>query len=353
MKPDIADKVQAYSVTTQIESVKELHENLLRGLERYIPERERPFSIAVLGLGAQVLPYGNNLKWFSKYFKNGKVVLMDYNPKILRQAEKYLRRQGFSDYFDFRKSDSEVISLDNLDDGTIVFRESNLKNPLPLKDSSLNFVDSTLTLHHIAAYKEKLKECFGEIYRVLNHGGLFHLGEGAVNMRRSEENIDSLLNLLKDVYFEDQRDQDFPIEIRRGSQKYHLVLTRAANFEIEFAPGLEDKIRTYNPDRKGKKLVFPLIDGDKDADFIEEVNLFYVLNNAEKIKLLGQLTPKRILDAIEQGIKERNKAQKGMVEYYSPLPVLLNLLDETGFAVDYQLTKRKVLPFVNIFARKL
>ena len=99
-------------------------------------------------------------------------------------------------------------------------------------------------------------------------------------------------------------------------------------------------------------MVFPLIDGNKDVDFIEEVNQFYFFNNAEKIKLFDQLTPKRILDAIEQGIKERNKAQKGLVEYYSPLPVLLDLLDETGFDVNYQLTGRKVLPFVNIFAVK-
>ena len=82
MKPDIADKVQAYSVTTQIESVKGLHENLLRGLERYMQKRERPLSITVLGIGAQVLPYGNNLEWFSKHFKDGKVVLRPANQEM-------------------------------------------------------------------------------------------------------------------------------------------------------------------------------------------------------------------------------------------------------------------------------
>jgi len=385
-KKDTAENVATYSVITQIETIRKLHSNLLREIANALQKRRAP-TLGIFGIGGEVSPYGYFPRWFTDNVGEGNVVVLDYNPKILGMGYRYLNSQQVFDSFTpevHLKSDSSIeellqggrsppLSIVNVNpdvvidprtfgDRRFIFSEANFKFPLRIAEESLDAVDSTLALHHVFAYTEDVRRIFREIFRVLKPGGLFHLGEASVNMRRSEENIEKIMGVLDDVYFSDERDPECMVRIGSPRAKYRLILTEEGHFEIDNDEDVRNKLSShYTFTVNDGKIFLPLIDPVRDADFVEAVNQYYLRNNIEKARLLGIMDPsqkpftaKRIQDSIQQGLIEKGNAERGLVEFYSPQEFLITMLREVGFDVRSELANpnRTEAPMVNIYASK-
>ena len=214
MKEDIA----ANPIYRQIarHSLKELHHNLLKSLYSFfMTKKEGPRTLVVAGQGPEALPYSTNLDLLEEMLGDGSMAMFDYNPDIIESSVDALvhprfdgenvaesKRKGIEarDYFLADIPPEETIDLRKLGRRHVFVRQGDLSESFKFADGSVSAFDATLAIHHVTAYRQGLDHVISEVHRILEPGGLFHWGDGNVDMRYQEEKIHRVATLLQRFY---------------------------------------------------------------------------------------------------------------------------------------------------------
>lgn len=379
-KPDIACK-PGYSDSAKI-VLKEVHENLLTTLESKLKEKQNP-NLLIVGPGADILPYANNLKRFKNIIKNGNIILSDYNPEICKGLPKKIQEIGldkrsikYNDEFNKNKTNTTYI------------QESDIRFGTGLPRNSLDAIDMTVSVHHATPYIDNLDSIFKSAYNSLKKGGVLILGEGNVDMKYSEKKI----NKIREDYMQAFGKQPTFVDLRLGDFKNPLKLEPDSNGEINYNEAIgitnDGYVKIFS-EKNGQKLFdefakrnyfsnnpfsgfvkmtnnsinFPLIPwkgnlneglsdifGFKDDynGLIAPVNEYY--DAIESV--LQQNTDTETYAVFKEHLREeRNNAKKGIVEFYTAPTDVLQSLQRTGFSVeDFKYTNTG--PFVTTLAVK-
>lgn len=349
MKRDIANATSLYPVVIKAKPFKNLHNVLLRTIKGFFGHRTaRKGLLLVLGLSPTFSPFADDMQCLEMIAKqNGSIVGIDYNLSVIEECFIYLHKKnvfelfkpalviknrlsnGFIGYLnknnfsidDVLEKNQKETNPQDLENNTMLLIEHDLKDGLYFSKNSFDFIDATLTLHHIAAYKEKYLELLKEIYAVLNPKGIFHLGEGFVDMRSSERKINEIVKSLKKdkVIVEDKRDETHPVYLKYEDRKKEFLSNAIQKKDICIDKNGIVKINSKT---------FPLM-SKKDVKHYNAINNFYDASIKEIKKVNHPLAKK----AAERAEEERKYALAGLVEYYSPLQFHKKMLIEAGFRV--------------------
>ena len=145
--PEIA---KAFEKMTNLVPFKILRRRILSKLKKYSLEGK----LVDLGCGS-----GNLLILISKIYPNLKLVGVDLSSEILELAKLKARENKLSDNVDFKVGNADK---------------------LPFLDNSVDFIISSLSLHHWKEPSIVLKE----IHRVLKHSGVFMIFDFRRNSRK-------------------------------------------------------------------------------------------------------------------------------------------------------------------------
>ncbi|MBI4454156.1 methyltransferase domain-containing protein [Candidatus Woesearchaeota archaeon] len=394
------------------------HSFLLDSLESHLSSHPNG-TLLVLGPSGQVLPYScqythdgkfgsSNRQRIKNMIGNGKIILLDYVAEfaksgLIRALDTLTQFGFFSDnYFRLDKfALDEDLNPNRLESTTISFILNNLKDNLRIADNSVTAVDANLSIHHASVTKLELEKVYREIFRVLQPGGLLHLGEGNVNMNYSEDKLirigQDLASILdSSVLIRDEREHkpDYvltsffevgksydalplisktesasltnyvPVNINKGGfviislnqRKYNIVNGLIGTFtkpsEIKSALRNKDYKQISVFECSGG-IVIPLIDTKMPEDIerhIIPVNRFYdeIQRRANGYSGIDD----ELVTQISKGIEfERHNALKGIVEFYMGESIIINALQKVGF-VDIHATHHRTEPFYNITAKK-
>ncbi len=395
-KKDIANETELYPVIIANPIFRNMHKELIYNVGRYMEHLNHDRTLLILGLSPVASPYADHKKWFNETMgPNGKVIALDYNVKIIAKAMGYMSEKGFFDAYTPRvrlnSEDSKEFLLENgfgefltkkqipieqvveisqsridpskLPARTIFSAEANLNNGVNVADNSVDCIDATLTLHHVAAYRQQLKSVLQDIHRVLKPGGMFHYGDAFYDARASEGKINKIMNEMThltglDMVLFDDRDADWKVCAEySASRKYEQVpklkrikekpstdkpvieVTPEGIIKIPIAGNLDDYIEKLEElgyrqrEVKEGHIEIPLIDPEVEKQHILNVFEFEDLVRELKKGLYAttNFSPKLIDEAITRGDKERDIATKGIVEYFASKEFLVELLEEVGF----------------------
>jgi len=397
-KKDIAHATEIYPVIIANPIFRNLHKELIYSVGRHMEHLDHDRTLLVLGLSPIASPYADNKQWFNETLgPNGKVIALDYNVKVIAKAMAYLSEKGFfkkggykpkvvlnyEDSKDFLFDNgfgkflsknkiplNEVVEISKskinpseLPARTILSAEGNLNFGINLTDNSIDCIDATLTLHHVAAYKQQLKSVLQEIYRVLKPGGMLHYGDAFVDMRASEAKINKIMNEMThltglDMILFDCRDSEWKVYTEySASRNYKEVpelkltndkpvtekpvveVTPEGVIRIPVIGNLDDyivKLEQLGYKQKEVKkgyIEIPLIDSEIEKQHIHNVFEFEDLVRELKKGLYAttNFSAELIDEAISRGDQERDIALKGIVEYFCPKDFLMDLLKEVGF----------------------
>ena len=392
-KRDMAHSIDIYPIIISNPIFRNLHKELLYNIGRYMENLGSDRTLLVLGSSSLVSPYGNNKSWLDEALgPSGRFLVMDYNIKIIAKgllhlqskkffpeyhpqvhlksvsAKSYLLEEGGDKFLQEENADdiifkvtSLMIDPHKLPEKSMLFTEGNLSYGLNIKSSSVDCVDSTLTLHHVAAYRQQLKYVLQEIYRVLKPGGMFHYGDIFVDMRSSERKINRILNLVTTITGEhvtlyDYRDPEWKVTTTYSPNREYeqvprldvvtekpestgLIVEVTPEAEI-LIPNVSDKIsatlselgytnRTITPDY----IIIPIIDPNVETQHVQDINEFQdlIIELKKGLYATTNFTEEEIDAAIVRGHKEREISLKGIVEYSSSREFLIDLLKEVGF----------------------
>lgn len=352
----MAENIVAYSVIPNIKSCKLMHRKLLQYLEQKIAATPRGEVVTlILGSGGEFSPFAYYPGWISTFFRGNKTVCFDYNPRLLENARLYAQKELAGAAVHFLGQGGEINPA-HFSRDSFLFVNHNLKNRFPLPDQSVDVVDGTLSIHHALAHTHYTKQLFGEVYRVLKNGGKFHIGEASVNMRRSEENILTLIrNFDGEARVLDLRDEDFPFSVGSSHSSLEFKIDAQGKVTVPYTLGTMRALEGYSLQQEGDLLAFPLIDPTTDSDFVDEICQYYLEGDREKFELVSSLGQARIAESLRLAIEEHHNAVRGLVEFYSPIDYHLKHLRDVGFSASYEFSnpeRAPLLPFVNIYAEK-
>jgi len=420
---DIASATSVYPIVIATPVFRALHSLLLDEICIFLNSSQSPKTLGVIGISPILSPYADNFSRLRKSLKKGdNMVCIDYNSKIIGDGFNYAYKSGMLSRFHpklfvlsedskakiiqrsvpnslislydartnlspetifFRMTDFKIIQSGKLDskinsclDGKISMIEADIRNGIPLEDNSVDFFDSTITLHHGSAYEQRAEFIVQDIFRSLKPGGRFFLGESDVNMRYSEKKINMIVNdlldferFLSDNSFQadmlliDARDSNYPLfavyEPGLRHEKTPIILAAKPegiydkvkiNDEgvVVYKTNQELKLFSHLLDRGYKNITlscdeisFPLIDcGMKeDHDLLDPVNEYYDLT--KKLKDAVSEFPRALVEqSVITGNGERYNALRGLVEYYCPKEFWMDLFKKAGFVnVEFKLPK--------------
>jgi|GEM_PF-2369657 len=377
-KRDIANDPM-YAITTRI-ILKDQHAYLLSAVTDFLKQRESPKSLLVLGPGSEVLPFSDHLDGLVAALGNGNMALVDYNPKIRKDVKAYLTKRGFFDKGKFTLedvADSDELDLRTIGEKKLVIRQGDVGNRLQFADNSVSIIDANLCIHHATPREYDLEKVLSEIYRVLEHGGLFHYGTGNVDMKYSEKKIDKILKDAREFFgygveFHDRRDEANAsqsqvysdvnaIDAESETKQYTLVdINNQGTVRIRIEHNKAEEFLEFLNKQGYKQVTYlngnvflPLIDPEIQEDrmsHIGSVNKFY---DAIALRALFGFSdrPGIVNGILSASGAERNNALRGVVEYYTGRDTVLKILDKVGFK-QIQVKIHPTEPFYNITAYK-
>jgi hypothetical protein len=364
-----------YNIIFSAPSLSNVYDELLLTVadKIFFSEKRR---LLVMGTGPSGSPYHLVPFKMKKFFKNSKVVFLDYSPNVIASCfarynelgiigDNGLESQVIASDDDFEniskmikdrgfnadiKPKSELKESDL--EGKITFLQHDLRDPIPKELGKFDAVDSTFTLHHVAQYRHVLIDRLNEINcNLLDKRGLFHWGTGLCDMGYSEKKIQKIAeNASKAaktfVTLIDNRQSEYPYEIKSIMEPYSFDVKKAANSGdkenqitidengIVYVPAKlvkEDIFMGYA--RNGDFFEFPLIDPEKEEDqeaLIRHVQEFYIPTNIE-ISKIKSYDPEMVKKAVEADRDERINAEKGLREYYLSEEDAFRFLEKAGF----------------------
>jgi len=368
------------------------HNFLLDALESHALHLPAP-ALLVLGCGGQALPYScqytpegrlgeSNRERIRNLVKDGKIILLDYIDGFyengLIKTLNTLAEMGFFDkgYFEpGRFVVNKRLNPADLEKRTISFIKNNLRDSLRISDNSVAVADANLSIHHASVTRAELERVYREIFRILQPGGMLHLGEGNVDMNYSEDKIirigEDLSSILKsDVVVVDERNRDYVVHaLFEKGRKYDRLpvsaplgdyfsakINKDGMVVINHAPGMEDELKSRGYRQmvvQGNCLSLPLIDPEMPEDFdglVMPVDKFYDAIKKRQMEYEG--TDDALVARIFEGTdNERNYARKGIVEHYMGERRIINALGNAGFE-EIKVKHHEKEPFYNITAKK-
>jgi len=366
-----------YDVIFSAASFVNVHDQLLSLVTDFIGKSPSK-RLLVLGPGPLGSPYHRVPETVNSLFAGheSKLVLLDYNPANLAECFIGWHRSGMLDNLDsqvvvsseesryaldsngkvnlseylrsINVAPEDVIKVNNPGDleNKVTFMEHDLREPLP-NLGEFDVVDASYALHHIASYVQVLEARVQEVASSLRPNGMFHIGTGFADMSYSEKKIGII---AREIIKENERSSLTVVDSRNPSV-YSVNYGSAGNMGLQgeivgesiaidsegyvfvpehlkcdkFTSGTHMGISGYN--------VFPLIDPRNEADvkgLIIPVYDFYFPTNVEIANITphGVVTPELIQEAVTEDRLERHNAERGLVEYYMPESVWIDLLQE-------------------------
>jgi SAM-dependent methyltransferase len=392
-------------------SLKELHSNLMKSTYDFLKERPGKHTLVIAGQGPEVVPFSRNLDVVEEMIKDGNIAMFDYNPDIITGSKDALTKPRFDadenpqeskrkgiierDYHFLDIPASQEINLRDIDNRAVIIRPGDLSNRFNFEDESVSVFDATLAIHHVTAYRQGLEHVISEAHRILEPGGLFHWGDGIVNMRYQEEKIHRVASMLQnfyqsDVALEDRRDPStgksnvvarafyskglqysqvplvdqttYESQVRNSKNAIGLELTKEGGISIHL--GEEKKAEEFKEHLldsgfkqvyiTGKnQMLLPIIDQGMREDrdqFLESVGNYYrgiIRLNTEVFANKPDIAAK--VFAVDN--KEFGDASRGLFEYYTDPKIIMNMLQEKGFKnINYRPDSRNI--WFNITAQK-
>lgn len=361
-KPDIA-ATSLYPLLARI-SLFELHANLLELLGKGVAGIEGHRNIVVVGPGSEALPFSEHLETVIGLVNGGNLILLDYNQQICDRLPSYLESKGFSQRFNIvRCGDENLIDPGNRGN-TIMIKEWDIRNGLPLPGGSVDAIDMTVALHHITQYASDIDKLFKQAGEVLKEGGILHVGEGNVDMKYSERKIRRLAHDLCSfgtggvVVIDDRQGDTAPRQWhageRSGGARMHISprgMVAIEHGDGEILAEFLSKAGYKQLYATGRMVVLPLIDHAMEEDFQEmivPVRNFYASITGLCLRRLGPEFHDEFFRVVH---KEQSDAERGIVEYYSLPAMLCDSLVAAGFIVE-ELRYTANGPWANILAKK-
>lgn len=350
----------------------DLHNGLMTTLDEFFTRKNGSKTLVVVGPGSEVVPFSEEVGRVASWLSDGGISLLDYNASISDAVPIYLKRKGFGDYFTF-ETQHDTIDL-RCSPGKIRTIHRNVRENLPYVDNSVSAIDMTVAVHHATQYVQDIVAIFKECYRVLEEGGILHIGEGNVDMKHSERKIrkiaDDILNTgLEAVVFDDNRDAANGYKRRllfKKGQHYnympvlHDQIHAPAHVEITpqgtvIAQGVKQDCFIDNGYKQvtsiNNTVVLPLIDHAIEDDFQGQI-----VPVREYYKSIFELTKPRLSsDLFEKFVaaitKEQSDAERGLVEFYTKPDVVADCMRQAGFTVE-SMKHTQHGPFVNTVGKK-
>jgi hypothetical protein len=220
----------------------------------------------------------------------------------------------------------------------------------------------TLAVHHATQYEVDIYNFGSDACRVLQPGGVLHIGEGDVDMKYSER---KKLKIAEDIIKEMDisvvvQDERCPDDIPRrrylniGDENPLCVFVSPTGMvSIPYAPAYDILQRAGYKQIAlidGRNVVLPLIDHAMEEDFqgmIVPVREYYRRVAETCLPRLDKDKHEALWKALT---KERSDAERGLVEFYSPPTMICDQLRKAGFSIE-ETRYTKHGPFVNILAR--
>jgi len=357
-KPDIACKSIYPALARAV--MFDLHENEMEMLERSLSGMNSPRNVVVVGPGSEVLPFSENLETVVRMLNGGNMILMDYNAAICDKMPDYLREKGFGEAFSIVRATDDVDVSEARNTIFVVNRD--IREGYNLPENSISAIDMTVAVHHATQYEVDIVNFGSEAHRVLQPGGILHIGEGDVDMKYSERKTlkiaEDLTNALdRGLMIQDERCQDAPSRGRYfniGNENPLCVFVSPTGMvSIPYAPAYDVLQRAGYKQialLDGRNVVLPLIDHAMEEDFqgmIVPVREYYRRIAETGLPRLDKDKHEAFWKALA---KEQSDAERGLVEYYSPPAMVCNSLRKAGFSIE-EARYTKHGPFVNILAR--
>ena len=318
-KRDIASNREAYDYLIKAEIFARLHETLFERVSSHLKDVENPVH-AVLGPSASFMPYAAHPEWLRETFSDGKLILVDYNRDLLDRVGKTL----------------ESISPELLENSVLI--EHNLKSGVPLETESVDCIEATLTLHHVAPYRHQLYELAEDLHRSLKEGGMLFWGDGFVDMSYTEELIVEeakklSLSLGKPINLVDMRDPEYPMMIGSDGVNHDISRCDAEDYKFAHAYVGSEGIVHHNPPTE--VVSHPLVNvlrPDHVKHHVKPIKDFYT-THIPMIQSLYRFgaSHKMIGKILEAQAKEMDYAVRGLVEFYSSKELMIDCLDKAGF----------------------
>ncbi|MFH1770866.1 MAG: hypothetical protein ABH828_04900 [archaeon] len=351
-----------------------LHNTLFDIADRVLSSIEGDKRFLIIGPGPQMLPFSRDRKRVKNMMGDGLIILQDYVFDTKRVAESVsgLTKLGFFDkgYFKIGECTDTEINPENLESGTINYLNSNLKSGIGIPDNSIDMIDATLVTHHVTPTLADLDRIVANYYNALENGGFLHFGTGNVDMKYSEQKINTLIGKLNNFLGEDVADEDKYVVIdQRNSSKTettkdyphgnNVVLDNQGMVHIKYSENLPGHLKTigYNVvEINEEEVVIPLIDENLSEDrkgMMDPINEYYgmIQMNLEKGFEEGMIDEAVLDDKILSLNHEKRFASKGIVEYYTGKEDVLRSLRKTGFEIQ-SVTEYPNDVFYNILAMK-
>ena len=399
-------------------SLREIHETLLGNLSTFFGKRSGKKTLVVAGQGPEVVPYSRNLDLVEEMIGNGNIAMFDYNPNIIAtsidalvhprfdpdEAVPVIKKKGIKERgYELVDVESDAtINLRGLGERKIIVRHGDLSDKFMFSDNSVSAFDATLAIHHVTAYMDGLFHVVDEVRRVLEPGGLFHWGDGNVNMRYQEQKVHRVASALMKFYNNDVLLQDFrdptvgsnslmaqafysidrtydrvPV-MKKADYDVHahamslicslpiyINLTKGGKILIDLRGVKEQKLDEFKDYLRGQgfqqievvgrnQISLPIIDHcmqeDRDS-YLRSVRNYY----GGIISLNTEVFASRP-DVAERVNKADNKefqdAQRGLFEYYTDPRMIVAVLKQRGFGeVKYQSDSRNI--WFNVTAIKV
>lgn len=392
-------------------SLRELHNTLMKSIYGFFNSRSEKHTLVVAGQGPEVVPFSRNLDIVEEMIGDGNIAMFDYNSDIIDTSIDALlnprfdpdevvpdsKRKGITERgYELVDIDSDtIVNLRELGKKKITVRQGDLFGSFAFEDGSVSAFDSTLAIHHVTAYQQGLEHVIGEVYRILEPGGLFHWGTGNVNMRYQEEKVHRVANVLKnfykaDVALEDRRDpatgqgnvvarafysnslhylrvplvdeSTYAVNFEESVNPIKMQLTKEGGIYIQLGEGRKaEEFKDYLIKSGFKQVhvigkdevLLPIIDQGMREDrdqFLESVRNYYhgiIGLNTEVFADKPDVAAK--VFAVDN--KEFGDASRGLFEYYTSPEIIIGMLQSRGFGnIDYKSDSKGI--WCNITAQK-
>lgn len=388
-KQDIATKYSDAYFRAAPFILKDIHEFLLKTLESHFSQNPNG-NLLIAGPGGGVHPYSCSFNGrqavsgrdkIKQMLGNGNIVLLDYvldeNDNGLMRSRKTLLDFGFFTEGYFKEGHFNPEFLDNeiyeLGHGQIHFLLNDLRKPLRCADSMFSAIDATLSIHHASHSINGLGSIYREVNRMLVQNGLFHLGEGHVDMSYREEkaeeiakDICEMIGMPVMIYdAENAHMTTFGKDFFPNSEDFaQITLESTGNCTFNYLGDPNDcssinrelerglRKKGYNVTIFKGGITMALIDPAslKDTErHIMPINRFYDYIRNRSMELLEPDVSAKICEGIEN---ERGCALKGLVEHYIGEDKIIAALKGAGFNRITR-THHEEEPFYNIVCYKI